>query len=109
LKQLLNLAKDVVAAERQVEPEEEQKKAKAALTELFEEVKNRNKNIPIIVERIVNDIDSVVKVVRFEGWQKTHTGEREVQKALRMAMKKYQLHKDQDLFDRAYAYIKQYY
>jgi len=109
LKQLLNLAKDVVAAERQVEPEEEQKKAKAALTELFQEVKNRNKNIPIIVERIVNDIDAVVKVVRFEGWQKTHTGEREVQKALRMTMKKYQLHKDQDLFDRAYAYIKQYY
>jgi len=109
LKQLLNLAKDVVAAERQVEPEAEQKKAKAVLTELFEEIKNRNKNIPIIVERIVNDIDAVVKVVRFEGWQRTHTGEREVQRALRMTMKKYQLHKDQDLFDRAYAYIKQYY
>lgn len=107
LKQLLNLAKDVVAAEKQVEPEGERKKARAALTELFEEAKGRN--TPIIVERIVNDIDSVVKIVRFEGWQRTHVGEREVQRALRMTMKKYQLHKDQDLFDRAYAYIKQYY
>jgi type I restriction enzyme R subunit len=107
LKQLLNLAKDVVAAEKKIEPEEERKKAKAALTQLFEEAKSRN--TPIIVERIVNDIDAVVKIVRFEGWQRTHVGEREVQRALRMTMKKYQLHKDQDLFDRAYAYIKQYY
>jgi type I restriction enzyme R subunit len=107
LKQLLNLARDVVAAEKQVEPDEERKKAKAALTELFEEVRGRN--MPIVVERVVNDIDAVVKIVRFEGWQRTHVGEREVQKALRMTLKKYQLHKDQDLFDKAYAYIKQYY
>lgn len=107
LKQLLRLARDVVEAERKVEPEEGQKKAKAALTELFEEV--RSKKTPIIVERIVNDIDAVVRVVRFEGWQRTHAGEREVQKALRMTMKKYQLHKDQELFDKAYDYIKQYY
>jgi hypothetical protein len=36
-------------------------------------------------------------------------GEREVQKALRASLLKHKLHKDQDLFDRAYAYIKQYY
>lgn len=34
---------------------------------------------------------------------------REVQKSLRKALLKYQLHKDQALFDRAYAYIKEYY
>ena len=107
LKRLLNLAREVVEAERKVEPEEEHKKAKAALTELFEEVKTEKTHI--IVERIVNDIDSIVRVVRFEGWQQSHAGEREVQKALRKTLKKYQLHRDQELFDKAFAYIKQYY
>jgi type I restriction enzyme R subunit len=107
LKRLLNLAKEVVAAEKEVEPEDERKKAKSALTALFEEV--RTKKTPVIVERIVNDIDEVVRIVRFEGWQQSHAGEREVQKALRKTLKKYQLHMDQELFDRAYAYIKQYY
>jgi len=36
-------------------------------------------------------------------------GEREVQKSLRKTLLKYTLHKDQDLFDRSYLYIKQYY
>jgi type I restriction enzyme R subunit len=107
LKRLLNLAKEVVAAEKEVEPEDERKKAKAALSALFEEVKT--KKTPVIVERIVNDIDEVVRIIRFEGWQHSHAGEREVQKALRKTLKKYQLHMDQELFDRAYAYIKQYY
>lgn len=107
LKRLLELAKELVEAEKQVETEEDQKKAKAALTELFEEAKTEN--TPIMVERIVNDIDTVVKYVRFDGWQRSHAGEREVQRALRRTMKKYQLHREQDLFDRAYDYIKQYY
>ena len=36
-------------------------------------------------------------------------GEREVQKALRKALLKYKLHTEQELFDRAYGYIRQYY
>ena len=35
--------------------------------------------------------------------------EREVQKSLRRVLLKYKLHKDQALFDQAYAYIKEYY
>ena len=46
---------------------------------------------------------------RFPGWQQTAAGEREVQNALRRCLLKYKLHTDQDLFDRAYAYIVQYY
>ncbi len=80
---------------------------KAALTELFQGIKNPE--TPIIVERIVADIDEVVRVVRFSGWQQTIAGEREVQKALRKTLLKYKLHREQDLFDRAYAYIKEYY
>jgi type I restriction enzyme R subunit len=47
--------------------------------------------------------------VRFAGWQATVAWEREVQGALRASLLKYKLHKDQDLFHRVYAYIKQYY
>lgn len=94
-------------AEKQVDPEDERQKAKAALTELFREAKNSNTSV--IVERIVTDIDEIVRIVRFPGWQQTKSGEREVQKALRKTLLKYKLHKEQELFDRAYEYIKQYY
>ena len=63
----------------------------------------------VVVERIVNDIDAIVRIVRFPGWQQTIAGEREVQKALRKTLLKYKLHHEQELFDRAYEYIKQYY
>lgn len=107
LKELLTLAKEVVQAEKQVDPVDEQAKAKAALTELFVEVKNGK--TPMVVERIVTDIDEIVRLVRFPGWQNTKAGEREVQKALRKVIYvKYQV-KDQDLFDKAFGYIRQYY
>ena len=62
-----------------------------------------------MVERVVADIDEIVRLVRFLGWQQTSSGEREVKKALRKSLLKYQLHQDGDLFDRAYGYIRQYY
>ena len=62
-----------------------------------------------MVERIVNDIDQIVKIVRFDGWQDSAAGEREVKQSLRKALLKYKLHKDQELFERAYAYIREYY
>lgn len=107
LKHLIQLAKDVVVAEKEIETEQERRGAKAALTELFLEV--RTDQTPAIVERIVNDIDEIVKIVRFPGWQNTAVGEREVKKALRKTLLKYNLHANQDLFDRAYAYIRECY
>jgi type I restriction enzyme R subunit len=50
-----------------------------------------------------------VRIVRFDGWQQTHAGEREVKKALRKTLFKYKLHQDQELFGRAYGYICTYY
>lgn len=107
LKALLDLARDVVAAENAAEPMAAEDLGKAALTELFESV--RNEDTPIIVERVVADIDEIVRYVRFDGWQNTHAGEREVKMALRKTLFKYKLHQDQELFDRAYGYIRQYY
>jgi type I restriction enzyme R subunit len=107
LKAILEIARDTVEAEKQAEPEEKQDQALAALTELFNEVKTKNTHV--IVERIVADIDAIVKQVRFDGWQTTTQGEREVQQALRRALLKYRLHTDQELFGKAYGYIRQYY
>lgn len=107
LKLLLQLAKEAAQAEKEVVPEEEIDKGKAALTELFNGV--RNEKTPIMVERIVNDIDDIVKIVRFDGWQDTNTGRNEVKKALRSVVWiKYKI-KDKEVFDRAYSYIEQYY
>jgi len=107
LKEILAIARDVVEAEKQTDPEEERDRAKEALTELFNEAKTRNTHI--MVERIVDDIDQIVKAVRFDGWKATTQGERTVQRELRKTLLKYKLHTDQDLFDKAYGYIRQYY
>ncbi len=107
LKAILEVARDVVEAERETDPQEERDRAKEALTELFTEA--RTKNTHIIVERIVADIDDIVKKVRFPDWQQTGQGERLVQRELRRALLKYTLHTDQELFDKAYGYIRQYY
>ncbi|MGI8891775.1 MAG: type I restriction endonuclease subunit R [Chthoniobacterales bacterium] len=107
LKAILEIAKETVEAEKQTDPREEQDQALTALTELFNEVKSKNTHV--IVERIVADIDSIVKQVRFPGWQGTAQGEREVKQALRRSLLRYKLHTDQELYDKAYGYILQYY
>ena len=107
LKQLLEIAKDTLQAEKEIPPEEDEERGKAALTELFNEVKTAE--TPVIVERVVADIDEIVRLVRFPGWQDTLAGEREIKKALRKALFKYKLHADEELFDKAYRYIRQYY
>lgn len=107
IKELCQIAKETLQAEKGTEPKVEQKNAKAALTELFLEIKTDT--TPAIVERIVNDIDDIVKIVRFDGWQNSTVGEREVKRELRKVLwTKYQI-KDEDLFNRAFDYIKEYY
>lgn len=107
IKHLCEIAKETLQAEKSITTVEQQKSAKAALTELFLELKTDK--TPAIVERIVNDIDEIVRMVRFDGWQNSITGEREVQKSLRKTLLRYQLHKEEELFVKAYAYIKEYY
>ena len=107
LKHLLELAHDAAQAEREVVPVAEIDRGKAALTELFNSIKNAN--TPVIVERIVTDIDDIVRIVRFDGWQDTVAGRKEVKKALRSVVSvKYKI-KDREVFDKAYGYVEQYY
>ena len=107
LKLLLELAKEAAQAEKEVVPKEEIDKGKAALTELFNGVKNHE--TPVIVERVVAEIDSIVKIVRFPGWQNTTSGRQEIKKELRkIVWIKYKI-KDKSVFDKAYGNIEQYY
>lgn len=107
IKQLCEIAKETLQAEKQIDTVEQQKSAKAALTELFLEMKTDK--TPAIVQRIVNDIDEIVRIVHFEGWQNSPSGERAIKQQLRKILwTKYQI-KDEELFDRAYDYIREYY
>ncbi len=107
LKQLLSLAREVVELENEIEVSKEENAGKAALTELFEQT--ATSETPVMIGRVVDNIDEIVRMVRFPGWQSTHAGEREVKQALRRTLFDYKLHQDQDLFDRAYEYIRRYY
>jgi len=107
LRELLELARDTVAAEKTIQLIPREEKGKAALTQLFDSIKTDV--TPVMVERIVSDIDDVVRAVRFDGWQHTAQGDREVKQALRQTLYvKYKL-RDQDLFDRAHEYIREYF
>jgi type I restriction enzyme R subunit len=107
LKALLDLARDLVNAEKETPPAEDEDRGKAALTDLFQQA--RTADTPIVVERIVDDIDDIVRKIRFPEWQATAAGEREVRKALRRTLFKYKLHTDTELFEKAYGYVKEYY
>ena len=45
----------------------------------------------------------------FPGWQQTSAGEHEAKQALRKTLLRQKLHTDLELFERAYAYIREYY
>lgn len=110
LKQLLELAKQLLEEEKKVDkPEDKRAQARAALTELFQSIKTEE--TPIIVEQVVNDIDNeVVKIVRqFTDAFKSVTARQEIRKKLRAILWiKYQI-KDNDVFEKAYQYIEMYY
>lgn len=110
LRELLATAKEILQEEQlHDQPEDKRAQARAALTELFESV--RTEDTPIIVERVVNDIDeNVVAIVRkFKDAFKSVTARREIKKKLRSILwVNYQI-KDQDVFDKAYSYIEMYY
>lgn len=107
IKELCQIAKETLQAEKETDSKEEQKNAKAALTELFLEMKTDK--TPAIVERIVNDIDEIVRIVRFDGWQDSTTGEKEIKRELRKILWVKYIIKDEELFNKAYEYIKEYY
>ena len=110
LKGLLDMAKETIEVEQKLEqPQDKRQQARDALTELFESI--RTPETPVVVENIVNDIDSqVVDIVRrFNNAFRTVSGQQEVRKMLRSILwLKYKI-KDNDVFEKAYKYVEMYY
>ena len=108
LKGLLDAAKDTVQAEREtgdhVVTEEDNVQA---LTKLF--LETRPESTPKVIHNVVEQIDKIVKVKRFDGWQDSNSGPREIQKALLLTLAQFGLGKDKELFDKAYGYIEEHY
>jgi len=73
---------------------------------LFNEAKGANTHI--IVERIVTDIDDIVKKVRFPEWQQT-TQESGLSRRNFVGRSSNTSSTPTALFDKAYSYIRQYY
>ena len=107
LRELLELGRDTLQAEKEAGEVPREERGKAALTELFETV--RSESTPIIVEKVVEEIDNVVRQVRFDGWQATSEGDREVRRQLRcILVVKFKI-KSTDVFEKAHEYIREYY
>lgn len=113
LREILDLAKQLTAAERT----EEEGGTDAlsllpdpkvgALTQILDEY--RPPDTPVIVEEVVSDIDAIVRQVRFAGWADTQNGDRTVRREIRLVLKRYSLPTTGELFDRTYGYIRENY
>jgi type I restriction enzyme R subunit len=63
----------------------------------------------VIVDDVVRDIDTIVKQVRYTGWNETQEGDRTVRLELRKVLKKFGLDLTGPLFDNAYSYVRENY
>lgn len=107
IKTLLEIAREAAQMERNSPPVGSEERGKSALTKLFETVKRDN--TPLIVERLVADIDGLVKGVRFPGWKNTSEGRKTITRSLReVIMVKYKI-RDKEVFRKACEYVEQYY
>ncbi len=113
LRQALEVARLAVQAER-MEAEGTLDQAEHLLDPHFgalTQIVDRYKPVgtPVIVDEVVRDIDTIVKQVRFTGWNETHEGDRTVRKELRQVLKKFGLPLTGLLFDNAYGYLRENY
>ena len=57
----------------------------------------------------MDEIDDIVRPIRGQRWQESQPGDREVRRQLRLVLNNAGLPPAGDLFDRAYAYIREDY
>jgi type I restriction enzyme R subunit len=112
LRYLLELARDLLEAERadddgRIDEIKVVDPRKGALTQIFEEFKPEG--VPLVIETVVEQVDALVQPVRGTGWQTSHPGDRSVRQELRLILKNSGLPPAGELFDRAYAYIRENY
>lgn len=113
LRELLDLARRMTAAERADDQGRLDEVSLlpdpnlGALTQILREY--APPDVPVIIEEVVREIDAIVKQVRFTGWTTSQPGDRAVRKELKLVLKKFRLPTTGELFNRAYAYIRENY
>jgi type I restriction enzyme R subunit len=108
LKGLLDEAKNTVRLERELDEKVVTEEDNIqALTKLF--LETRPDSTPKVIQDIVDQIDKIVKATRFDGWQNSNSGPREIQKALLLTLAQFGLGKDKELFNKAYGYVEEHY
>jgi type I restriction enzyme R subunit len=108
----MELARDLIRAERaDIEGTLDQIKIldprTGALTQIFNEYAPAER--AVITEQVVEEVDAIVAPVRGTGWQTSAPGDQRVKRELRLALRKFGLKPTGELFDRAYAYVKENY
>ena len=103
---LIDLARETVEAEKesQIKPTADKKKA---LSRIFEKAKT--KRTPKEIEEVVKEIDEIIEKLRFDGWDNTIQGTRDIKQALFKILYRHKLSDDEELFEKAYNYIKEHY
>jgi type I restriction enzyme R subunit len=112
LKRLLDLARQIVEAERAeaggglddfhvLDPD------RGALSQILAEY--APPDTPILIDNVAEQIDAIVRPVRGTGWQESQPGDREVRRQLRLVLRNNGLPPTGDLYDRAYAYVREHY
>jgi type I restriction enzyme R subunit len=112
LKRLLEVAREVVEAERaeaagRLDEFEVLDPDTGALTQILQEY--APPGVPVIVSTVVQQIDDIVRPIRGTGWQESQPGDREVRRQLRLVLRGNALPPQGELYDRAYAYIREHY
>ncbi|MXN62237.1 HsdR family type I site-specific deoxyribonuclease [Bacillus sp. BGMRC0062] len=113
LEEALNIAQDVVAADRAAGEGDEEALARLAdpkrgvLTQIVEE--NTPRGLHQIVPEIVDRIDTIVVEVAYSGWTSSDFGDKAVRRELRAVLKNYGLPIKGALFDKIYGYVRENY
>ncbi len=109
LKDLLQLAREVVKTDGATPGGEETAvidQDRGALTPILQEFAPAG--TPVIVERVAEDIDAIVRAVRGTGWHASTPGDREVRVQIRTVLRVHGLPASGGVFNRAYAYIAEH-
>lgn len=113
LKMALEIARDVVAADRMdadgtlADNESLFDPKQQALSQIIDE--NKPDGLHVVVTDVAARIDAIVGEVAFTGWRDSTPGDQAVKKQLRLALKQFHLPVTGELFDRAYAYVRENY
>ncbi len=113
LEQALQIAQDVVAADRAAEVGNQAQLDRivdpkiGALTQIVEQ--NTPEGLHKIIPDIVSRIDAIVADVAYSGWTESDKGDKDVRRELRGVLKSFSLPIKGALFDKIYIYVRENY